>query len=213
VSVGLRCDECASAYWGNPRAINGICRRCECSGNVDPLDPGACDAATGVCTGCLYDTAGPHCERCKDFYYGSAADRTCIGKAINSFFFLIIYQFCFKLDVMKVGKRFCSLTYSRQFLNLLKQLTFNYAFSEIVLPKQIFISPSRKTSLVKRKRCVHSGHFSDKGEEGLFSCERPNIFCKKFLDCLKSTVCLHIKKVHFCLGPWCQPITILFGEH
>ncbi|XP_076804829.1 laminin subunit beta-1-like isoform X2 [Clavelina lepadiformis] len=80
---GPRCDECAPAFWGNPQETNGLCRECECNGNVDTLDPDACDAATGVCTGCLYDTAGPHCERCKDFYYGSAFDKTCRVCACN----------------------------------------------------------------------------------------------------------------------------------
>ena len=78
--AGPRCDRCAPAYWGNPHENNGLCRECECSGNVDPSDPNACVTATGVCTGCLYDTAGPHCETCREFYYGSAFDRTCQGE-------------------------------------------------------------------------------------------------------------------------------------
>nr|CAB3263373.1 laminin subunit beta-1 [Phallusia mammillata] len=81
--AGVRCDRCAPAYWGNPQEANGLCRECDCNGNIDPLDEGACDAGTGVCTGCLYDTAGPHCERCRDFYYGSAFDKTCRACSCN----------------------------------------------------------------------------------------------------------------------------------
>jgi len=82
--TGSRCDQCASSYWGNPQDSNGICRKCDCSGNVDESDENACDADTGICTGCLYNTAGIHCERCRDFYYGSASERTCTSCSCNS---------------------------------------------------------------------------------------------------------------------------------
>jgi len=82
--TGARCDQCDSAYWGNPQEANGICRRCDCNGNVDVNDPNACDANTGVCTACLYNTAGYHCEYCKDFYYGNAAARSCRACSCNS---------------------------------------------------------------------------------------------------------------------------------
>jgi len=82
--TGAKCDECASSYWGNPEDPNGICRKCQCSGNIDENDENACDARTGVCTGCLHNTDGVHCEKCRDFYYGSADDRSCTSCSCNS---------------------------------------------------------------------------------------------------------------------------------
>ncbi|XP_078493524.1 laminin subunit beta-1 isoform X3 [Ciona intestinalis] len=80
---GARCDQCAPAYWGNPQAVNGLCRKCECNNNINPLDPSACDSATGVCTNCLYNTAGPHCEQCRDYYYGNPLDQNCMACQCN----------------------------------------------------------------------------------------------------------------------------------
>nr|XP_026694945.1 laminin subunit beta-2 isoform X3 [Ciona intestinalis] len=81
--AGARCDQCAPAYWGNPQTVNGLCRKCECNNNIDPFDPTACDSATGVCTNCLHNTAGPHCEQCRDYYYGNPLDQNCMACQCN----------------------------------------------------------------------------------------------------------------------------------
>ncbi|XP_039249987.2 laminin subunit beta-1-like [Styela clava] len=75
--TGETCNQCAPGHYGNPHAAGGQCIACECNGNVDPSNPGACDASTGECTACLHDTAGPHCEVCRDFYYGNALSKDC----------------------------------------------------------------------------------------------------------------------------------------
>ncbi|XP_037091485.1 laminin subunit beta-1-like isoform X2 [Pollicipes pollicipes] len=75
--TGTRCDVCADNYFGNPEEPGGSCRPCDCSKNMDPSRPGNCDAATGECLQCLFNTAGFSCERCADGFYGDAVERTC----------------------------------------------------------------------------------------------------------------------------------------
>ncbi|MFT7813885.1 laminin subunit alpha-1-like [Arapaima gigas] len=70
--TGARCDRCADGYYGNPTVPGQGCKRCECNGNVDPLEPGHCHPVTGVCLKCTGHSTGPHCERCQEGYYGDA---------------------------------------------------------------------------------------------------------------------------------------------
>ena len=72
-----RCDECAINYWGNPQDIGGSCEPCECNGNIDRSVEGSCDAKTGECLKCLYNTEGSRCENCVDGYFGDAQIRNC----------------------------------------------------------------------------------------------------------------------------------------
>ncbi|KAH7975672.1 hypothetical protein HPB52_004057 [Rhipicephalus sanguineus] len=78
-----RCDRCANNYYGEPNVPGGSCRRCECSGNVDETQPGNCDSRTGVCLRCLYNTEGPHCERCKPGHFGNASQQQCYECVCN----------------------------------------------------------------------------------------------------------------------------------
>nr|XP_015857477.1 laminin subunit gamma-3 [Peromyscus maniculatus bairdii] len=73
---GRRCESCEDGFFGDPLGLSGApqpCRRCQCSGNVDPNAVGNCDPRSGHCLRCLYNTTGTHCERCRDGFYGSAS--------------------------------------------------------------------------------------------------------------------------------------------
>ncbi|KAI4872935.1 hypothetical protein NFI96_023621 [Prochilodus magdalenae] len=55
--------------WGQYR---GQCVPCNCNGLSHE-----CDQNTGKCQHCQLNTAGDHCERCAEGYYGNAVLRTC----------------------------------------------------------------------------------------------------------------------------------------
>lgn len=78
--TGPRCDVCADNYFGNPEVPGGSCQRCDCSNNVDPHRPGNCDAKTGKCLQCLYNTDGENCQYCRDGYHGNALEQACQRK-------------------------------------------------------------------------------------------------------------------------------------
>ncbi|XP_066526397.1 laminin subunit beta-2 [Hoplias malabaricus] len=75
--TGVRCEECAPGYYGNPSQPGGQCRPCRCSNNIDMSDPEACDRRTGECHKCLYNTEGSDCSLCKSGYYGDGSRRNC----------------------------------------------------------------------------------------------------------------------------------------
>jgi laminin beta 1 len=83
--AGTKCDICDNNYFGNPEKPGGECNSCNCTGNVDLNRPGNCDAKTGKCLQCLYDTAGDSCEFCRDGYYGTAEIQDCRGNLKYSF--------------------------------------------------------------------------------------------------------------------------------
>ncbi|XP_014801804.1 PREDICTED: multiple epidermal growth factor-like domains protein 9 [Calidris pugnax] len=84
-----RCDRCRTGYTGPNcnRCDNGyynsdsICVRCNCNGNVDPaLSPAVCKPESGECLGCLYHTAGFHCQDCQDGYVRDPEGTNCTKK-------------------------------------------------------------------------------------------------------------------------------------
>ncbi|XP_062413741.1 laminin subunit alpha-3-like isoform X1 [Pungitius pungitius] len=72
-NTGDSCEKCSPGYYRDRSGpFLGRCVPCECNGLSDE-----CEERTGRCLGCQYNTAGDRCERCKEGYYGNAAQRTC----------------------------------------------------------------------------------------------------------------------------------------
>ncbi|XP_013924368.1 PREDICTED: laminin subunit gamma-3 [Thamnophis sirtalis] len=70
---GRLCELCDDGFFGDPLGRNGSlrpCNSCDCRGNTDPNAVGNCDTLTGRCLRCLYNTAGEHCERCQEGFFG-----------------------------------------------------------------------------------------------------------------------------------------------
>uniref|UniRef100_A0A8B9K033 Basement membrane-specific heparan sulfate proteoglycan core protein n=1 Tax=Astyanax mexicanus TaxID=7994 RepID=A0A8B9K033_ASTMX len=85
--TGTKCERCANGYYGNPTVAGQKCSVCECNGNVDPSEPGHCDAVTGECLKCVGHTSGRYCERCEDGYFGDAVTaKDCQGMSIKDCF-------------------------------------------------------------------------------------------------------------------------------
>ncbi|MEE6523049.1 hypothetical protein FKM82_021762 [Ascaphus truei] len=81
--MGPKCNQCDKGYYDH----DTICVKCNCSGNVDPVDtPEICNPATGICSRCVNNTQGNRCERCLDGYTGDPMGGNCIktGKAWQS---------------------------------------------------------------------------------------------------------------------------------
>ncbi|XP_014427659.2 laminin subunit beta-4 isoform X1 [Pelodiscus sinensis] len=74
---GNQCDECPSAFYGNPGRPGSHCLPCSCNDNIDATDPESCNKVTGECLKCLYNTHGPNCQFCKPGYFGSALLQNC----------------------------------------------------------------------------------------------------------------------------------------
>ncbi|KAB5546449.1 hypothetical protein PHYPO_G00072140 [Pangasianodon hypophthalmus] len=71
--AGPKCERCAPGYYGNPMVIGSTCQPCKCNDNLDPnMLFNDCHPVTGECHGCMYNTAGPHCEICAPGFYGDA---------------------------------------------------------------------------------------------------------------------------------------------
>ena len=81
--TGERCDRCDNNYYGEASMPGGECRQCLCNNNIDISQPGNCDARTGVCLRCLYNTAGANCEVCQPGFYGEAARQQCTECVCN----------------------------------------------------------------------------------------------------------------------------------
>jgi len=81
---GDRCEECAINHYGNPLVANGTCTSCleGCNYSIDMEIPGSCDADTGRCLKCQYDTEGDSCERCAKGFHGNAVEHSCVGTYI-----------------------------------------------------------------------------------------------------------------------------------
>uniref|UniRef100_A0A8D2LRP3 Laminin EGF-like domain-containing protein n=1 Tax=Varanus komodoensis TaxID=61221 RepID=A0A8D2LRP3_VARKO len=77
--MGSLCSQCASGYYH----LDSICVPCQCGGNVDPArSPQVCEPDTGECLGCLYHTAGRHCEACQEGYGRPLEGGNCTRKGL-----------------------------------------------------------------------------------------------------------------------------------
>lgn len=83
--AGDRCEECAINHYGNPLVANGTCTSCleGCNYSIDMEIPGSCDADTGRCLKCQYDTEGDSCERCAKGFHGNAVEHSCVACTCN----------------------------------------------------------------------------------------------------------------------------------
>ncbi|XP_050097931.1 laminin subunit alpha isoform X1 [Anopheles aquasalis] len=69
---GEKCQSCAAGYYGQPQIEGEFCKPCDCSGNINAEEPGACDSVSGECLLCLNNTSGRACNLCAPGFYGDA---------------------------------------------------------------------------------------------------------------------------------------------
>ncbi|XP_040840615.1 laminin subunit alpha-3 isoform X1 [Ochotona curzoniae] len=67
-------QDCSSGYYRDDRGglYPARCVPCNCNGHST-----RCQDGTGICINCQHNTAGDHCERCKEGYYGNAVVGAC----------------------------------------------------------------------------------------------------------------------------------------
>ncbi|XP_016022014.2 laminin subunit alpha-3 isoform X2 [Rousettus aegyptiacus] len=71
--TGDSCQGCSPGYyWDNRGLYTGRCVPCNCNGHSN-----RCQDGSGICINCQHNTAGEHCERCKEGYYGNAIQGSC----------------------------------------------------------------------------------------------------------------------------------------
>ncbi|XP_023853748.1 laminin subunit alpha-3 [Salvelinus sp. IW2-2015] len=74
-SAGAITQRCGPGYYRERTGPHrGQCVPCNCNSLSNE-----CDEQTGRCLNCQYNTDGDRCERCKEGYYGNAAQKTCRG--------------------------------------------------------------------------------------------------------------------------------------
>ncbi|XP_060106614.1 multiple epidermal growth factor-like domains protein 9 [Heteronotia binoei] len=79
--TGALCTQCDSGYYNS----DSICIKCQCNGNVDPARSlRVCKPDTGECIGCLYHTAGFHCEMCREGYFRNPEGGNCTKRESTS---------------------------------------------------------------------------------------------------------------------------------
>ncbi|KRZ89656.1 Laminin subunit alpha-2 [Trichinella sp. T8] len=81
--TGIKCEQCADGYFGDPMVPGNFCQPCQCNGNVDTAAVGNCHHRTGECMKCIGNTVGWNCERCKDSFYGNALENNCRACGCN----------------------------------------------------------------------------------------------------------------------------------
>ncbi|XP_059977874.1 laminin subunit alpha-3 isoform X1 [Lagenorhynchus albirostris] len=71
--TGDSCQGCSPGYYRDNKGLyTGRCVPCNCNGHSN-----RCQDGSGICMNCRHNTAGEHCERCKEGYYGNAVHGSC----------------------------------------------------------------------------------------------------------------------------------------
>nr|XP_054393692.1 laminin subunit alpha-3 isoform X6 [Pongo abelii] len=64
---------CSPGYYRDHKGLyTGRCVPCNCNGHSN-----RCQDGSGICVNCQHNTAGEHCERCQEGYYGNAIHGSC----------------------------------------------------------------------------------------------------------------------------------------
>ncbi|KAM7127014.1 laminin subunit alpha-3 isoform 1-T1 [Molossus nigricans] len=73
VYTGDSCQGCSPGYYRENKGLHtGRCVPCSCNGHSH-----RCQDGSGICLNCQHNTAGEHCERCQEGYYGNAIQGSC----------------------------------------------------------------------------------------------------------------------------------------
>ncbi|XP_047293459.1 laminin subunit alpha-3 isoform X5 [Homo sapiens] len=71
--AGDSCQGCSPGYYRDHKGLyTGRCVPCNCNGHSNQ-----CQDGSGICVNCQHNTAGEHCERCQEGYYGNAVHGSC----------------------------------------------------------------------------------------------------------------------------------------
>ena len=105
--AGPMCLQCKNDGVDYYRTTEGTCEKCDCNMNseYDVYYNGVnnqnskrrrCEAVTGRCINCMYNTTGSHCHVCRPGFQGEAVHRTCKpveSKTLFLYLSLLFYNF------------------------------------------------------------------------------------------------------------------------